>query len=226
MADYNPYAAPVDRVMRRGVTKGEYVPLSGRMAFAAISVVALVVFDVLIDVVEIAFGEGLRPRTHGAGHFQVPLILYGLLGMGGLCARLCSWVTVSVWTYRASANLRGLGRMGMAHTPGWSVAWYFVPLANLIKPVYVMREIWCASDPGADERSWVSSPSTALLGLWWTTLLISGFLSWVALGMHDVQDKGAFGLFGNALQATSAFSLVALMRGVGRRQERAAQAAW
>ena len=37
------------------------------------------------------------------------------------------------------------GARQLDFTPGWSVGWYFLPIANLWKPYQAMKEIWRAS---------------------------------------------------------------------------------
>jgi hypothetical protein len=69
---------------------------------------------------------------------------------------------VGRWIYRASVNAHAL-RSEMTITPAWAVGWYFVPFANLVKPLHAMREIWLAShesDGSYDER-------VPILALWW-----------------------------------------------------------
>src|SRR5262249_29946861 len=43
-------------------------------------------------------------------------------------------IALLVWVYRANRNARALGAEGLAYSPGWSVGWFFVPLANLVMP--------------------------------------------------------------------------------------------
>ncbi len=73
-------------------------------------------------------------------------------------------ILVLVWIHRANYNARQLGAADMRFTPGWSVAWYFIPVAWFWKPYQVMREIWQASVSPADWKQQASSP---LLPWWW-----------------------------------------------------------
>jgi hypothetical protein len=54
-------------------------------------------------------------------------------------------VLFCIWIYRANSNARQLGATDMQFSPGWSVGWYFIPIANLWKPYQAMCEIWRAS---------------------------------------------------------------------------------
>lgn len=179
-----------------------------------------------MEIMQAVFGNRLVSATRarpGDIASVAPLLVFGLASILALAARVTSWVTVCVWTYRAAANLRGLGRWGMANTPGWCVGWYFVPFANLVKPVQAMSEIWRASDPESGEGAWISSPSTPLLALWWGTYLLGGIISWGSfLTRDDPPVAGAIGIVACMFTALAALSLVGIMRGIGRRQEQAA----
>jgi hypothetical protein len=231
MADYNPYTPPADAGAAQkapGVAaQGEYVPLTSRMVFAATSVFATVFFASVMEITQVAFGDRLVSVKHAHQGYVAntgPLLVYGLASLLALAARLTSWVAVCVWTYRAAANLRGLGRYGMANTPGWCVGWYFVPFANLVKPVQAMSEIWRASDPESGEGAWISSPSpTPLLALWWGPYLLAGIIAWGSvLTRDDPSVAGSIGIVACMFNALAALSLVGIMRGIGRRQEQAA----
>jgi hypothetical protein len=230
MAEYNPYTAPADagaaRTAAGVIVEGEYVPLTTRLVLAATSVFATVLFASVMEITQATYGDRLVSVTHSpSGHSAdiAPLLLYGLASLLSLAARVTSWVTVCVWTYRAAANLRGLGRYGMANTPGWCVGWYFVPFANLVKPVQALSEIWRASDPESGEGAWISSRSTPLLALWWGTYLLGGIIAWGSiLTRDDPSVAGTIGIVACMFTGVAALSLVGIMRGIGRRQEQAA----
>lgn len=76
-----------------------------------------------------------------------------------------AYVVLSLqWTYRTSQNARALGARDMKISPGWCVGWNFVPLANFVMPVVIMREIWRASK---DHANWQTLSATPVLGWWW-----------------------------------------------------------
>ncbi len=75
----------------------------------------------------------LRPGE-ATGFDDLTATLGGLeLGLSILTAM--AWF---VWLHRAVANARSLGVQTEA-TPGWSVGWWFIPFANLIKPYRILR---------------------------------------------------------------------------------------
>jgi hypothetical protein len=81
------------------------------------------------------------------------------------------------WIYRANCNARALGAVGMTFTPGWSVGWFFVPIASLWKPFQAVREIWKAS---VDPINWYDLLTDPLLGWWWAGFIVSNILGQIA----------------------------------------------
>ena len=94
-----------------------------------------------------------------------------------------------IWVYRIHSNLRQFKITGLSATPAWSVAWYFIPIANLFKPYEGMKEAWQAS---AAPGSWRSQEVSGLLPWWWFTWIIASFVDRIAYqfanGMVTVED--------------------------------------
>jgi Domain of unknown function (DUF4328) len=73
-----------------------------------------------------------------------------------------------VWQYRSHGNLWAVGADGLRFTPGWAVGWWFVPVAGLVMPYMVMKELWSASGAASDGggpgwlRTWWIASATAL----------------------------------------------------------------
>lgn len=94
----------------------------------------------------------------------------GILVVGGLLW-LASAVVWLVWQYRAHSVLRRFHAPGeLRFTPGWAVAWWLIPLANLVQPYRVFRELLHRSAPTASRR-------TARLNLWWGLWIAGGVFS-------------------------------------------------
>ncbi|MEO1170420.1 MAG: DUF4328 domain-containing protein [Pseudomonadota bacterium] len=75
------------------------------------------------------------------------------------------------WIYVAASNLVDYGVEQFEYTPGWSVGWFFIPIANLFKPYQAMRQIWNGSrgSPGGD----IDANHTLLI-FWWGSWLATG----------------------------------------------------
>ncbi len=66
---------------------------------------------------------------------------------------------------RFNHNAWSFGAKGMKFTPGWTVGWFFVPLANLIQPVLAVQELWRVSQQG--EGAWAARAASPIVGTWW-----------------------------------------------------------
>jgi hypothetical protein len=79
-----------------------------------------------------------------------------------------------VWSYQAMSVAHELTPT-LTISPGWSIGWYFVPIATLWKPYEAMREIWAGS--ASDNETAAHAP---LIGWWWAAWIVRGILGGVA----------------------------------------------
>jgi hypothetical protein len=89
-------------------------------------------------------------------------------------------VAFLMWLYRAVANNHALGAYELRFTPGWAVGWWFVPFANLVRPLQIVAEAWRAADPSAsrstaETRSHLRAP--AIVIAWWLLYLIGNVIA-------------------------------------------------
>ena len=150
---------------------------------------------------------------------------YSLGGVIGLTAIIhlltlaVAFILVGRWIYRASANAHAIGGE-LTITPGWAIGWYFVPLANLVKPFQAMKETWLASHYGSE---WGRGDATDLLNWWWGLWILSSFINnfdW-RLG----EEVPAFGLVAAIIGVPLNLILITLMKQIrdGQRTVRHAE---
>ena len=101
----------------------------------------------------------------------------GIVGVIQTGIFVISGILILMWIYRANYNARQLGASDMNFTPGWSVGWYFIPIANLWKPYQAMKEIWKAS---SSPQNWSGQPVSSLLPWWWFLWIINNILGHVS----------------------------------------------
>jgi hypothetical protein len=87
----------------------------------------------------------------------------GLAVLLYIVATLGSGFLTLKWIHRTSANAHA--RDGaMTISPGWSVGWFFIPIALLWKPFTGVRETWQVSH---GEPLSLDAPTPAVLRSWW-----------------------------------------------------------
>ena len=111
----------------------------------------------------------------------------GIVGLFQLLLAVFLGVTFLRWIYRANKNLHVLSSEPLTFSPGWSVGWYFIPIASLFKPYQAMKEIWSAAHRGA-------AGGGSLIGWWWGLWIVSTFLGRIAMKLalraKDAQGYG------------------------------------
>jgi len=106
------------------------------------------------------------------------------------------------WIYRANSNCHGFGAQGMAFIPGWSIGWYFVPIATLWKPYQAMKEIWKVSK---NPSKWQNITGSPLLGWWWALWIISAVLGQFVFRMS---------MKANTISSLKALTNVSILAGI------------
>ena len=136
---------------------------------------------------------------------------------------LMTLVTWWRWQLRAAHNLRAWGS-NYEFTPGWTVGWYFVPFANLVKPFQAMKEIYGASDPRAATAGYRAATAAAgIVVAWWSLWLLGNFLGHVAWRMpdetiHDLRNSTIFSIVEAGLDIPLCLVAAAMIRAVNRNQ--------
>jgi hypothetical protein len=89
-------------------------------------------------------------------------------------------ILLLIWLYRVSRNTWSLGVEGMRYTPGWSVGWFFVPLAGLVMPYNVVSELWQANSPNPTGQ-WRQAAVSPVVGAWWAACVASAVIHYSPL---------------------------------------------
>jgi hypothetical protein len=152
-----------------------------------------------------------------------------IIGLAQAGVFIATGIVILMWIYRANANARALGAQRMSFTPGWSVGWYFVPLANLVMPYQALQETWKASarphDPeGATVAGW-------WFPAWWFFWLASniaanvGFrFAWDPQSIDDLKLASSFTLVSDALTIPLCLAFPVIVAQIQRMQTTRADA--
>jgi hypothetical protein len=95
-------------------------------------------------------------------------------------AQILFFIVFISWTFQVCKAARSL-TADLPVTPVFSIAWYFIPIVNLWKPLEALIQIYKASAGGG---GWRMEPTPVLLIAWWA-LFISSRLLWIALGAFE-----------------------------------------
>ena len=140
-----------------------------------------------------------------------------LVGVISLCGYVVTGILLLRWIYRANFNVRQLGAVEMKFTPGWSIGWYFISIANFWKPYQAMKEIWKASKEPAN---WQHQSVSSLLPWWWVFWLASAFIgqlsSRLLLLAQDVDDYIGINRFSILADALNIPLILILLAIIGR----------
>ena len=143
-----------------------------------------------------------------------------------LIVLVLSFFIVGRWIYISSKINHLSGVKNLNFSAGWSVGWYFIPIANIITPYRAMKEIYRAS---FDVEDWdaIKIPK-GFLG-WWACWLISNALSYKSFekGMetdkdYSIQDLITISLLditSGIFEILCAFLLLKIVSVIGKNHE-------
>jgi hypothetical protein len=127
------------------------------------------------------------------------------------------------WIYRVNSNCHGFGAQGMKFSAGWSIGYYFIPIANWYRPYQAMKEIWKVS---TNPINWENGNGSPLLGWWWTLWLISGFMGQASFRMtmradsiSSLQSSTTVSIISNFLDFPLCIVAISLVSNIFTRQE-------
>lgn len=209
----------------------DYRPLK---TLSLLAIAGLAVFSAadLLSII-VGFGQIASPTTalelDEEGALSVWLMLQGMVYIFKFPIYVFTVVMFLMWLYRAHSNLQPLGAQNLEFTPGWTVGWWFIPFANLVKPYQAVREVWFESDPevGSNEQTFLSASlrtAPVYVGVWWALWLISNFVSNVAGRiydpdtMSDVESGALIFIIPSAISIIAAILAIMVVKDITSRQ--------
>jgi hypothetical protein len=229
--DSNPYAAPAESMAQAHAWRQVYRPAGTLVRLLVVGLSLIAIGDFLeapLTVIELAmiddFDEALEAGNPRA---QAIMTCYLILAFGMSPIALAVIVVYCLWIHRANCNARALGAEGMRFTPGWSVGWFFIPLANYVMPFLAVRETCRASDPATEGQSWQDSRSPTVVGWWWLIWCLSTIALYAELALITVTEftpelgnAGEYVVIANTpLQVAACLLCIAVVLTIHRRQE-------
>jgi len=133
------------------------------------------------------------------------LMLLGLALILYFVTLIICMIVFLMWLYRARSNLPALGVADARWSPGWAIAWWFIPIMSLFRPYQLVKETWQASDPES-LPGWRREPPPAVFGWWWGLFLVYSFFG----NATDSTPSGAAPSFDAAALVDLAVLIVAI----------------
>jgi uncharacterized membrane protein len=138
---------------------------------------------------------------------------------------LTNVVLFCIWLYRAAGNARALGARGFDYSPGWTVGWFFIPVAGFLMPYFTVREVWQSSE---NPMNWSSPARPVAVLLWWITYVAGSLTERISLPMlkkagDDISAQLAashVGITGQVLMLLSIGLMIHMVRRIGTMQVR------
>jgi hypothetical protein len=133
------------------------------------TLVVMLLCIILIDLVQ----SGLQVQPKFA-------IIADKVSLSELFWPMATGIVFLRWTYLAYRNLRAFGTIGLKCTPGFAVGCFFIPIYNLVRPLFVFAEIWKVSDPEylSGSPDWQKTKLPPMIVCWW--------LSWICANIMDL----------------------------------------
>lgn len=152
------------------------------------------------------------------------VILESIFGLLSAPAYLITGIALCMFMHRAHTNLNRAGTEGLVHTPGWCVAYWFIPFINLYRPLHAMQELYEAS-ASPRESDWKTADTNTLLSRWWACWLTGSIVG--RLESRLLQNEVDLGLgviplswISTIALVLAAVYLIAIVREIQQRQER------
>lgn len=86
-----------------------------------------------------------------------------------LAAFAPSAIAITLWIWRAHANLHANRLEDLTFSPGWAAISLWTPFANLFVPMGAMRQLWNRSH---GEPAWFANQSVDKVTSWWTAYVV------------------------------------------------------
>lgn len=123
---------------------------------------------ILQSIFEIALAILLASRFVESNTQDNIFIVYVLQTMVG-AALIVNFIMLMFWIWRTVRNTGLLGIRNMTYSPGWSIGWWFIPLANLFAPYMALSEIYRAN---RDMEGWRKSDHPFAVIVFWLVTLV------------------------------------------------------
>lgn len=140
-----------------------------------------------------AAGAAIVLAPSASSGYAIAEVIEGVTAVLALVACLPSLILWLIWYAAAVSRLPALG-IAPRQSPGASVVWWFVPIANLFMPKRTTNDLWRSGDPSApaSDPSWLSRPVAGVVHWWWAAYVVLQLLNGATFAwIPDGEDSRA-----------------------------------
>lgn len=140
------------------------------------------VAEIIYTIIFVAYFPDLGEAEELTG----PEALMSLFALGlmvvNIVAHIATIIFFLMWLHRVYKNLTALNVQGLQASPGWAVGYWFIPIANLFKPLQIVNEVYHSSNSENLNKGYSFSDNSTIMltGFWWACWLVSGFARRIA----------------------------------------------
>ena len=138
---------------------------------------------------------------------------------------LAIFVVFIVYLWRASKNTELWDTSPRTWTPGWTIAGWFIPIADFVIPALVVSDIWRRTPEPRPSPDRAPRNSTGIIWLWWVPFLIGYIGSRLDIDPDTIsaaRSQDWINIVASILLAVSAVPLINIVRTLARRQQHTA----
>ena len=144
--------------------------LYGVLAISAVNIiVSYLMADFALSASELSVDEGVTSQRLAS-----LLSIQSYVAIPYLIMVIGSVFVVARWIYNAAKSNQEAGIEGLENSPAWSVGWFFIPIMNLFKPYFALKEHYFAR---LKTDEWPSKNAMTTFHLWWASWIATNVLS-------------------------------------------------
>ena len=146
----------------------------------------------------------------------------------GILLHISTVIAFLTWVNRTHRNLGALGARSLEFTPGSAVWWFFIPIANLVRPYQILKEIWQWSEPRIWDRGAPGRRRGAVLVFfWWILFLTMNLANRLSVSgsnrpntpIGDLINSTQVAMFADAVGVAGAILAILMIRRIDRDQD-------
>ena len=129
-----------------------------------------------------------------------------------------------IWVYKFQKGLPIIQINDARWSPGWCVAWWFIPIMSLFRPYQVMAQFWRCTSLLSSPSNWKNTTVPPFLMFWWITSIIATWVSmiylrfaastWSSNNFSDYLNELSLSIFADASVIISSVLLIYVIKGI------------